>query len=236
MLFVHETHTLAGEAEEEFEALYRDGWGPALGKGDGARLLWYLHLAHGTGPSYTVVTVTAVADAPAWAALAERARDGDLAAWASATDALRHDHAAKVLAPLPWSPLRDVALADLPADPDVHDQALFMEDTAWPHRGRFDDYLERAGTQYVETLRQAEAAGRSLLRLEAAFTPVWGTGRRREVVLWQRVVRPELITGLLTRDVPPEYRAPGTWMHDALAVRDRWESRLLRSAPWSPLP
>jgi hypothetical protein len=24
-------------------------------------------------------------------------------------------------------------------------------------------------------------------------------------------------------------------MHDALAVRDQWESRLLRSAAWSPL-
>jgi hypothetical protein len=30
-------------------------------------------------------------------------------------------------------------------------------------------------------------------------------------------------------------KGPGTWMHDALDVRDDWESRLLRSAPWSPL-
>jgi hypothetical protein len=31
-------------------------------------------------------------------------------------------------------------------------------------------------------------------------------------------------------------RAPGTWMHDALSLRDRWESKLLRTATWSPFP
>jgi hypothetical protein len=29
-------------------------------------------------------------------------------------------------------------------------------------------------------------------------------------------------------------KGPGTWMHDALEVRDDWESRLLRSTTWSP--
>ena len=37
------------------------------------------------------------------------------------------------------------------------------------------------------------------------------------------------------RQVPAEHRAPGTWMHDALDVRDDWESRMLRTADWSPL-
>jgi hypothetical protein len=31
-------------------------------------------------------------------------------------------------------------------------------------------------------------------------------------------------------------RAPGTWMHDALQLRDRWESKLLRTTTWSPFP
>ena len=64
---------------------------------------------------------------------------------------------------------------------------------------------------------------------------MFGAGPEREVVLWQRVARPELLPPLLSREVPAEHRAPGTWMHDALEVRDRWESRLLRVAPWSPL-
>ena len=41
--------------------------------------------------------------------------------------------------------------------------------------------------------------------------------------------------GLLTREVPPELTRPGTWMHDALALRDQWQSRLLRTTRWSPL-
>ena len=54
-------------------------------------------------------------------------------------------------------------------------------------------------------------------------------------MLWQKVRDPRLVTGLLTTEVPAEYRAPGTWMHDALQVRDDWESRLLRTTGWSPL-
>jgi len=30
-------------------------------------------------------------------------------------------------------------------------------------------------------------------------------------------------------------KQPGTFMHDALEVRDQWESRLLRTSSWSPL-
>jgi hypothetical protein len=30
-------------------------------------------------------------------------------------------------------------------------------------------------------------------------------------------------------------KQPGTFMHDALDVRDQWESRLLRTSSWSPL-
>ena len=60
MLFMHEVHTVRGRAEDEFEAAFRDGWMATLGAGDEARLLWYANHAHGTGPAYTVVTVTAV--------------------------------------------------------------------------------------------------------------------------------------------------------------------------------
>jgi hypothetical protein len=40
---------------------------------------------------------------------------------------------------------------------------------------------------------------------------------------------------LLRSHIPPEHRAPGTWMHDALDLRDQWTSRLLRTCSWSPL-
>lgn len=236
MLIVHEVHRVVGDGDEQFEDLYR-----SHPDDDDLRLLYYLHHAHGTGRSYTVITMTAVRDGNAWHRASHRMRHGDLREWATAVDGLRREHVAKVLTPLPFSPL-DAALTNVDfesppgrATRDGIGQALFMEDTAWPYRGSYEAYLEKAGTKYVDTLRKAEESGRSMLRLEAALTPVWGTGRRREIVLWQRVVRPEALVGLFSNDVPAEYRAPGTWMHDALEVRDQWESRLLRAAPWSPL-
>lgn len=236
MLFVHETHRVAGRDAEAFEALYRDGWMKELGATDDARLLWFLHQAHGTGPAYTVVTVTAVRSSEVLADLDHSLTGGDLRPWAAEVDALRHDAVAKVLTPAPWSPLTEVDLAGVPVEsPDrPADLPLFMEDTAWPHPGRLDDYLERASTLYVDTLRRAAKSGHNLLDLVAVFVPMFGSGRHPEVVLWQRVARPEFLLPLLTREVPPEYQVPGTWMHDALEVRDRWESRLLRVASWSP--
>lgn len=239
MLVVHEVHQVAGRAAETFADHYRDGWAPALAAGgSGARLLWFLEQAHGTGPSYTFVTLTAVASFGELAALDERVRHGDLRSWRADLDGLRHQATAKVLAPTAFSPLTTLDLDAVPVvapEPRGPDLPLFMEDTAWPHPGGLDAYLEGAGSLYVKTLARAAEHGRNVLELVAAFTPVYGSGPAREVVLWQRVARPELLGPLLRREVPAEHRAPGTWMHDALDLRDRWESRLLRVAPWSPL-
>lgn len=235
MLFVHEVHRVIGAKEDEFESAYRERWMPTLADTDDARLLWYLHHAHGSGPAYRVVTVTAVRSASAWEELVRRLEEGDLRALAGELDGLRYGVQARVLRPVPWSPLQEVDLTTVPVDGREHDQALFMEDTGSPYPGRFDAYVELAGTRYLEMLRAAEEAGRSLLRVEAAFRPAWGTGTWPQLVFWQRVVRPDLLLPLLGHDVPAELRGPGTWMHDALAVRDQWESRLLRTAPWSPL-
>jgi len=238
VLVVHEVHHVSGKGAEAFAELYRDGWAAVLAKSDDARLLWFLEQAHGSGPAYTFVTLTAVRSLSALGDLHDRVRDGDLRSWQAEVDALRHDAAAKVLVPTSFSPLREIDLNAIPAATEPARRGtlpLFMEDTAWPHPGRLDDYLERASSLYVRTLEQAAETGMNILELVAAFTPLFGAGPEREVVLWQRLARPELLAPLLSREVTAEYRAPGTWMHDALEVRDRWESRLLRVAPWSPL-
>jgi hypothetical protein len=232
MLILHEVHQVAGAHEDEFEAAFRDEWMPQLAKGDDARLLYFLHHAHGTGRAYNVVTLTAVRDGAAWEELARRIQAGDLREWAGDVDRLRHRVTGKTLLPVPWSPLTDVDLAAVPTTGE-HELTLFMEDTAWPHEGMLDDYLEAARSQYAPSI--AEGRGRGLLDLQAVFQPAWGSGARREVVLWQKVRAVSAITGLVSTEVPAEYRAPGTWMHDALRVRDDWESKLLRTAAWSPL-
>lgn len=225
-----------GQHEDAFEDAFRTEWLTTLSATDDARLLYFMRLAHGTGRAYNFVTVTAVRDGGAWADLAARMQRGELRAWAERMDTLRWDVTAKILAPVDWSPLQEIDFANVPTDGGEHDQTLFMEDTAWPHAGMLEEYLTAARDNYAPSLAEERHGGRSLLELQAVFTPAWGAAaRRREVVLWQRVTRPSGILGLLTSEVPAEHRAPGTWMHDALRVRDDWESRLLRTATWSPL-
>ncbi|MBV8560596.1 MAG: hypothetical protein JO050_07475 [Acidimicrobiia bacterium] len=228
-LFVHETHHVRGRAEEDFEAAFRDQWMPALASDGDARLLWYCHHAHGSGPAYNVVTVTGVRDGAAWDRLARRVQDGDLAAWAAGVDEMRHSLAAKVLVPVPWSPLQEVDLASVPAAPADHELSLYMEDTGWPHDNRLDAYVDLAGRAYAPLLHQS-----GFLRMEASFRPAYGTHRRAEMVLMQKILDHDNLTRLLTTEVPPERRAKGTWMNDALDVRDKWESKLLRTTSWSP--
>jgi hypothetical protein len=232
VLFLHEVHQVKGPAEDGFEAAYRDegGWMALLAATDDARLLWYANQAHGSGPSYTVVTITALADGAAWQQLAHRVQSGDLQGWMARLDELRHDVMGTLLLPLPWSPMRDVDLTTVPTAARDHELSLYMEDTMWPHEGLLDDYIERAGTHYTALLDRPEA----LLRLEAGFQVAHGTGRRRQVSLMQKVRDPAGVLRLLTTEIPPDRRAPGTWMYDALAWRDRWTSRLLRTSAWSP--
>jgi hypothetical protein len=234
MLLLHEVHEVVGEREDAFEAAFRDGFLPALAQGDDARLLYFLHHAHGTGVSYNVVTLTAVRDGAAWERLARRIDSGDLRAWARSVDDLRHDVTAKLLLPLPWSPLQQIDLASVPGQAAEREPGVFMEDTVWPREGLLEQYVERSGSHYAREMAAREQEGVAMLRIEAAFRTALGAGRRREVVLWQKLLQPKALAALVTREVPALYKAPGTWMHDALELRDRWQSRLLRTARWSP--
>jgi len=236
MLFLHEVHQVRGVKEDEFEAAYRKGWMPTLANGDDARLLWYSNHAHGSGLSYQVVTVTAVRDGDAWERLARRIQNGDLREWVLETDELRHDVTGKLLLALPWSPMRDVDLTSVPCDGTEHEPTMYMQDTMWPFEGRYLDYVEASGSFYAKTLREErDPSNPPFLEIQAAWQPAFGSHVRREVTLMQRILDPDRLLGLLTRDIPPEMRAPGTWMYEALQLRDQWESKLLRTSTWSPL-
>jgi len=232
VLFVHELHSVVGKQASAFESAFRDGWMPALAREDDARLLWYLDLAHGSGLSYRVVTVTAVRDGAAWERLAGRVSGGDLRSWARHLDRLQHRSDARVLAPLPWSPELP-PLEEIPVEPVEHEAVLYMEDTMWPHPGRLDDYVEAAGSVYAPSLR-AEG-GRMQMHVDLALRTLPGAGRRPEVTLVQKLESVPRLLHLLANEPPPEVTGPGSWMDRALELRDQWRSRLLRTAAWSPL-
>ncbi|HEY7051252.1 MAG TPA: hypothetical protein VH496_03840 [Mycobacterium sp.] len=231
MLFMHEVHQVRGRAEDDFEAAFRDGWMRTLAAGEDARLLWYGNHPHGSGPAYTVVTVTAVRDGAAWERLATRIQRGDLRNWMRELDQLRYDVDAKLLVPLDWSPIGHIDLDTIPVDGREHGLTLYMEDTMWPYEDKFGEYIDRCGEVYSKSLDRPSP----LLTIEGAFRPALGSHIRREVVLMQRIHDPNALLTLLQNEIPPERRGPGTWMHDALELRDRWASRLLRTSAWSPL-
>ena len=232
MLFVHEFHKVVGTQAAAFEAAYRDEWMPLLAEGSDARLAWYFDLAHGSGLAYRVVTVTALADGPAYVRLAERVARGDLRSWARRLDGLQHESMGRVLAPLPWSPAPP-PLADIPTDGATGESSLFMEDTMWPFPGKLREYVEAAGAVYRPSLGAKEARMHMDVALGAETMP--GAGRSPEVTLLQRLSSLDPLISLLTEDLPAQVTGPGSWMHQALELRDRWRSRLLRTAPWSPL-
>lgn len=224
MLFLHETHdVVAGKMEEFGEAVCTEGRA-LVEDGGTARLLWAFELTHGTGASYQAITITAVRDWAAWGALAERddARSRD---WRRRSGTLRHDVVSKLLLPAAWSPLRDVDLqSTAPADGPP---ALYLHDTGWPFPGRIDDYVDALGTIYYPQVRQSR-----MISVEACWRVAPGTGRQHEAILLQKILDWPRFTELLARGEQGAQR--GGWMVAGLRYRDRWESKLLRTAPWSP--
>ena len=201
-----------------------------------ARLLYFLHHAHGSGPSYQVVTITAIRDGAAWERLAQRVAGGDLAAWARELDELRHDVTREAAGAAPVvAAARGRSRRRAGGRRRARARPLFMEDTVWPFEGRLEEYVQRSGTHYAAEMARA-GAGRPVLAARRGglpYRPSGAIGAARSCS-GRRWCSPGLLKALLTREVPPEYKRPGTWMHDALELRDRWQSKLLRTARWSP--
>src|SRR5262245_54264634 len=146
MIFVHEVHEIASGRMDEFDDAFRTEWRPLLEADGNARLLWFWHLTHGTGPSYQAVSITAVRDWATWGALVARgAADARVRAWHARAGAFRREVTAKILLPAPWSPLRDVDLAAA-ADPTPATPALYLHDTGWPFPGKLDEYVDALGS------------------------------------------------------------------------------------------
>ena len=233
MLFLHELHKVIGLKIFEFEDAYRTGWMQVLAKGDDARLLWYTSQAMGTGASYNVVTITAIKDGAAWERLALRIQSGDFQGWMRQLDTLRHDVTGKILLPLSWSPLKELNLREVSYGSAEHEPTLFMEDTGWPHVA-LDDYITGLEELYFPMIHNASRQHR-VLDLQAMFQVAHGTHQRREVIFWQKVATPEALMRLIQTPLRPQDQKPGTYMFDALKLRDQWQSKLLRTSKWSPL-
>lgn len=228
MIFLHETHQVAGGKVLEFAEAIRTRWRPLVEERNEARLLWFWELGHGTGASYQVVSITAIRDWATWGALVERSasdprwREVESALWE-----LRRETRRKLLLPAPWSPLQGVDLAAPPVDATVDAPALYLHDTGWPYQGGLDAYVDALGSIYYPQVKQSK-----MISVEACWRVAPGTGRHHEVVLLQRILDWPRFTELLARGEQGAQR--GGWMVEGLRFRERWESKLLRCARWSP--
>ena len=227
MIYLHEIHEVLGGKMEEFGDAMRTQWRPLLEDGGHAKLLWYWHLTHGTGPSYQAVSISAVRDWAAWGELVARAAsDARWKEWQRRAWTLRRELTTKLLLPTSWSPLAVDLSVETPAR-EVETPGLYLHDTGWPFSGKLDEYVEALGSIFYPQTKNAR-----MISVSACWTVAPGTGRHHEVVLLQRIEDWEQFSRLLTRGEQGAQR--GGWMEAGLRYRDRWESKLLRCAPWSP--
>ena len=228
MIFVHEVHEVLGGKMEEFGDAVRACWRPLVEAGGQARLLWFWELAHGTGASYQAVSITVVRDWASWGDLVARgASDPRRKDWQRRVWTLRREVSAKVLLPASWSPLGEVDLAAPETPREGEEPALYLHDTGWPFTGKLEEYVEALGSVFYPQTRHTK-----MISVVACWTVAPGTGKHHEVVLLQRIEDWAHFSRLLARGEQGAQR--GGWMEEGLRYRDRWESKLLRCARWSP--
>jgi hypothetical protein len=228
MLFLHEIHEVIAGRMDEFEECLRTLWRPWIEERHEARLCWVWEHTHGTGPSYQVISITAVRDWATWGTLVERSRiDGRAAEWRRRMGEVRRDVVQKLLLPTAWSPLQTVDLAAAPVEQTTDAPGMYLHDTGWPFPGKLDAYASALGTVFHPQVQQSR-----MISVEACWTVAPGTGRHHEVVLLQKILDWDRFATLLTRGESGQQR--GGWMVEGLKYRDRWESKLLRCARWSP--
>lgn len=228
MLFLHETHDVAAGRMAEFEQAFQTVWRPLVERDRGARVLWFWELTHGTGASYQAISFTAVRDWAAWGAHAERERtDPALRAWHELVGPLRRDVTAKLVVPTQWSPLQAVDLDTPEPSPTATAPGIYLHDTGWPYPGGLHAYADALGAVYYPQILQTR-----MISITGCFTIAPGTGRHHEAILLQRVEDWDRFTQLLSHGETGAQR--GGWMVEGLKYRDRWESKLLRCARWSP--
>ena len=229
MLFLHETHEVVAGEMDAFEELVRTTWRPLVEERGEARLCWFWHHTHGTGPSYQAVSITAVRDWATWGALVERDRsDPRFRDWHRRVWKVRKDETAKVLLPTPWSKIQTVDLAAPPAETHTDAPTMYLHDTGWPFPGKLEEYTTALGAVFDAQVHQTR-----MISIEACWTTAPGTGKHHEALILQKILDWERFAHLITHGETGQQR--GGWMVEGLKYRDRWESKLLRCARWSPM-
>jgi len=230
MFFVHEIHALDPEGAEEFEATFRDAWLSTVAGDSDSRVVWAVRSLPSAISFPEIITLTAVTDGAAMERFGTRMRNGDLAAGTRELDRFRVDHTIRVLAPLEEFNPYTVELDSLPVVRDDAPTELYIHDFVIPRLGMQRIYEVQMRESFMKML-EIEAVP---MTTWGGFETVAGGGLTPESLMLTHVNNGLALAQLVVHGNPRVRAEPGTWMADALALRDTWVSRLVRSLPWSP--
>ena len=230
MLFLHQIHQLPVGGSPLFEAQVRDRWLPAVAEVAGARLAWYGMSSAAARWSDEAITITALEDPSALDRFATELRDGDLRSLAEEVAVTRVSVETRLMSPIDYDPW-PFAFDQIPTEPQDGPQVAYMHDFVPPVRGQMRGYVDMMRERYL-ALSEKELSGVVLL---ASWQTVSGGGPLPEMFNLSVIRDVDALVQLVAHEIPRELKEMGSWMWEALAVRDRWTTRLLRSATWSPV-
>jgi hypothetical protein len=228
MFVLHQVHHLAPESMTSFEAVSRDELLPAVASDPDSRLIWYASATDVETRGREAITMIACQSAVGLERLGERFRTGDLAAVGGKLAGVRRSVETRVLKPLRQNPLQ-VDFDAVPVAGTSHTTVSYMHDFVPPRIGQRRAY-EDAMVKIYGAMSDTELLD---VALWAGLEPI--AGPIPEQVNISRIQNTQVLINLLLNDIPRDNKKLGTWMHEALKLRDRWTTRLVRCASWSPL-
>ena len=230
MLILHQLHRLRPGADEAFETLVRDRWLPAVAAVEGCRLAWFAVPTPAARWSDEVASITRFDDAAAFERFGAAVRAGELATLAAEIRTHRTGVETRLMRPLDYDPWSSKG-TEVPAAATEGAPVAYMHDFVPPVVGQMNGYVDMMREKYM-ALTDQDLSG---VVLRASWQTVAGGGPLPEMFNLSEIRDVDALLNLLTFDIPREYKSMGTWMWEALAVRDQWTTRLLRSSTWSPV-
>ena len=229
MLYLHQVHRLRRRDASGFEAILRDEYLPAVGRDAGTRLIWCVWSTDGAVAHTEAITMVAIQDTAALERLSSRCRSGDLASLHARLAHLRVDVQTRITKSLRYDPLK-VDLADrCRSSRSNTPRGSYMHDFVPPCIGQRRGYEDAMANIYM-AMTDTELLD---VVLWAGLEPV--VGPVPEQINISRINRTQAVVDLIAKEFPRDIKKLGSWMYDALNVRDHWTTRLVRCAPWSPL-
>jgi len=222
---LHQVHKLGAHSPDDFEGLWRDQMMGAFVQHSGIRLLWYAKLTDPALRGEEAITMIGLRDVDSLARFCAASEMEDLASQFAEVQSCRSAVETRLLKPLRHNNLQPDFDA-IPTNVEQHETFNYMHDFVPPRIGQrraYEDAMVRIYGGESFTSAVALWAG-----METVAGPI------PEEINISRIQSPEVLLSVLTNDAPRESRRPGTWLYDALALRDRWTTRLVRCTNWSP--